>query len=215
MRSELRLAALLTWIPLGVLLDWMAQPGGPLFHLGSAIFVSWALVTWLLATAYFGQFPAPKGSARWSAVAVIVLSWGLMTGVEMGMARKQVQTPESEREWMRSRDDVRMLLDFMENYPDSEHVAEARKVLRDGEDRFWAQAIGEQVAEMRRPRIWTYLEAYPGGIHALEARQRLDDEEWAVARNAKRDGALVEYITRFSKGRHVAEARALLVKSRQ
>jgi uncharacterized caspase-like protein len=158
---------------------------------------------------------------------------------------------EAQKYWVRIRDrkDPALFEDFIREYPDDDHVAEARDKVRRLNDEL-AAAQQKQQAEIKRQRDETswkfaarnntrsafenYLEEFPQGLHAAEARAtrdrlakleekaRLDREAkdrqqqgngalqqdevaWRIARTADTKAGYEDYLANFTS--HAGEAR--------
>ena len=114
---------------------------------------------------------------------------------------------------------------FLQDYPGSVHVDQARVHL----DRLDHQAWGEAAADGSREAIEAYREQFPGGLHesdaliALEAlrladeaearqqreREREDDAAWAAAAAQRTLAAVDAYLAAWPAGRNAEPARRL------
>jgi outer membrane protein assembly factor BamD (BamD/ComL family) len=88
------------------------------------------------------------------------------------------------------------------------------QVLRDADENSWAQAVRAGTLGA----FTDYLQNFPNGRHAAEARERIaaleaqarkdaDERAWAVARQADTAAAYADYLRDFPSGAHAAEAR--------
>jgi len=136
-------------------------------------------------------------------------------------------SPEEESRWKSALDAdvVYGYRQFVQDYPESIHVEQARRHLERLDERAWQVAAGDG----SRAALEAYLRDFPEGLHAfdaeialnelqraeqaaersaVEAAQR-DDEAWAEARRTGTAAAIDAYLAAWPAGRHAEEARAL------
>lgn len=134
---------------------------------------------------------------------------GTPDGVFGGRSRKAIGNWQSENGFQRtgylSREQVQHLRAQVQRH-------DAQQASRD--DEYW----GQTGANGGERNLRAYLERYPSGRHAAEARRALgqdqperpqegDDATWNWARNQNTAGAYTAYLDRFPRGRHADEAR--------
>lgn len=102
--------------------------------------------------------------------------------------------------------DMRDVKQYIDEYPDGEHIAEAKSLynLLISEKTAWEQAVASGEEDVLR----AFINNHPSSKYLSQARDRLDDAVWnnAIERNTKE--GFQRYITEFPTGRHVGEARS-------
>ena len=148
-------------------------------------------------------------------------------------APQATRSPEEEARWRAAlnADTPFGYQQFIENYPESIHIDQARVHL----ERLDHQAWGRAQAEGTREAIESYLETFPGGLHVADAelalngiqraeeaeRQRLeeealrDDAAWESARRTRTPEAIDSYLAEWPGGRNADEARELRAEIRR
>jgi hypothetical protein len=90
----------------------------------------------------------------------------------------------------------------------------SEQVLREADENMWVQAVRTGTLGA----FTDYLQNFPNGMHAAEARERIaaleaqarkdaDERAWAAARQADTAAAYADYLRDFPEGAHAAEAR--------
>ncbi|MAK60935.1 MAG: hypothetical protein CMK09_08150 [Ponticaulis sp.] len=128
--------------------------------------------------------------------------------------------------------------DYLDTIPDGKFASQAReKIAAITLDQDWAKAKATNTTAAYE----AFLTAHPGSAHASEARQKIreldaaatkklqdendrkdrraraaadreaDDKAWSVAKAANTTAAYQSYLTNYSSGRHVTEARSAIV----
>jgi len=107
-------------------------------------------------------------------------------------------------------------VDFLSGCSDQSEQASGPpdQVLRDADENTWMQAVRAGTLGA----FTDYLQNFPNGKHAAEARERIavleaqarldaDERAWAAARQADTAAAYADYLRDFPQGAHAAEAR--------
>jgi outer membrane protein assembly factor BamD (BamD/ComL family) len=115
--------------------------------------------------------------------------------------------------------------DYLQNFPNGKHVAEARERIAalnaqarsDADEKAWTEARQVDTAAAYAD----YLRDFPAGAHAAQARERqaaldqeargaADEKSWAEALRLATQVSLRDYLRQFPNGAHAAEARQRL-----
>jgi outer membrane protein assembly factor BamD len=129
--------------------------------------------------------------------------------------------PAHEKDQRQVQKAVEALRTFVQNRPQSKHLAEAKKLLRDAEGQLAAHEW--YVAEYYfKRRIWggaagryeTLVEKYPGSRHEVEALMKLAQAYLEIDEKHRARGALQKLIVKHPQDRRRPEAERLLASIR-
>ena len=136
----------------------------------------------------------------------------------------QVLRDADESTWMQAvrAGTLGAFTDYLQNFPNGKHAAEARERIAvleaqarlDADERAWAAARQADTAAAYAD----YLRDFPQGAHAAEARERqaaldqearrqADEKSWQDALRLGTQVSLRDYLRQFPNGAHAAEAR--------
>lgn len=102
--------------------------------------------------------------------------------------------------------DINDVKQYIDEYPDGEHINQAKSLynMLIGEKTSWEQAMASGDEDALR----SFINNHPSSKYLSQAREMLDDAVWNNALEKNTKDSFQRYLSEFTNGRHVGEARS-------
>ena len=145
-----------------------------------------------------------KNNGPWIIALAVIVACALVGGaLYLGISHQ-----DEETQWAlcQQTNDINDLLQYIDKFPDGEHIAQARELYSRliNEKTAWEQVVAAGDEDALR----AFINNHPSSKYLLQAHDMLDDVVWnnALAKNTKE--AFNNYVREFPSGRHIGEARS-------